>query len=149
MSQWETVAQGASFSEISSLVGEMELPKGTKMKVIMDLKLPLGWAFNFIAAEWILGPFVPDGMDLIDVYGEGSEGIVEMEADPAFLLVVLAFIKAHWLALVIAGFALALLVSFITIVVEVPAILQAPFWLLVGAALGITGLVLLARKAPT
>jgi len=149
MAQWETVAQGMSLSDLQSTIGEMELPKGTKMKVVMDLKAPVGWAFDFIAAEWLMKPFVPDGMDLVDVYGEGSQGIVEMEADPAWLLAVVAFIKAHWLALTIAGFALALIISFISISVKVPTILQAPFWLLAGAALGIVGLVILAKKTPT
>ena len=147
---WETVAQATSLSELQSLIGELELPKGTRMKVSMDLKLPLGWAFDFIGAEWLAQGFVPDGMDLVDVRKDSSSsGIVELEADPAWLLAVIAFIKAHWLALTIAGLAIWLVVSMITITVKMPAIVQAPFWLLAGAAIGVVGLIMISKKAPT
>lgn len=143
---WETVAEGTSISNLQSVVGEMELPKGTRMKVEMDLKVPVGGAFNFVAAEWLAKPFVPDGMELVDVSGSGSQGIVEMEADPAWLLAVLGFIKAHWLALTIAGFALWLIISLITISVKVPAFAQIPFWLIAGAGIALVGLTILARR---
>ncbi|GAJ23144.1 unnamed protein product, partial [marine sediment metagenome] len=50
---WQTVAEGASFAELRSLVGDMELPKGTRVKVVMDLKVPVGWAFDAPWAEWL------------------------------------------------------------------------------------------------
>lgn len=144
---WQTVAQARNISELQSLIGEMELPKGTRMKVIIDLKVPIGWAFDFIAAEWLAQGFVPDGMILVDVRKGGiSKGIVELEADPTWLLAVLAFIRAHWLALAIAGFTLWFIVSLITITIKMPAIVQAPFWLLAGAALGIVGLMMLNQN---
>ncbi len=129
---WQVAAQGVSFSELAQTIADMELPKGTKMKVVMDTSVP--WAFDMAGAELAFKPFVPDGMDLIDVYGEGGQGIVEMEADPAWLVATLVFIKAHWLAIAIAGFALALIVQFIRVMIEVPAWAQPPIWLLVGAA---------------
>jgi len=129
---WKVAAEGASFSELEQTIADMELPKGTRMRVIMDT--PVSWVFDMAGAELAFKPFVPDGMELIDVYGEGGQGIVEMEADPAWLVVTLAFIKAHWLAIIIAGFVLALIVQFIRVMIEVPAWAQPPIWLLVGAA---------------
>lgn len=146
---WITAAEGTSLWDLKATIADMELSKGTRMKVIMDLKVPVGWAFDFIAAEWLMKPFVPDGMELIDVYGEGNQGVVEMEADPVWLVAALAFIKAHWVALTIAGFILAALISFIYIMIKVPVIAQIPVALLVGVAAGIVGLTILASKAPT
>jgi len=146
---WITAAKGTSLSDLKATIADMDLHKGTQMQVIMDLKLPVGWAFDFIAAEWLMKPFVPDGMDLIDVYGEGSQGIVEMEADPITLAAALVFIKAHWLALSILGLALGYLILNITILIKVPAAAQIPVALLVGGALGIVGLIILTRRVPT
>jgi len=143
---WVTVAQGVNLFDLEATVEDLELPKGARMKVIMDLKMPIGWAFDMAGAEFLFQPFVPDGMELVDVYGEGSQGFVEMEADPAWLLVALAFIKAHWLAITIAGVSLALIISFITVAVKAPAILQIPTWLIVGAAIGIVGLTYMQER---
>lgn len=146
MAQWQVVAEGVSLPELTQVVGDMELPKGTKMKVVMDTWAP--WAFDMAGAELVFRPFVPSGMELVDVWGEDGQGIVEMEADPAWLVAVLAFIKAHWLAITLAGIALALLISFITVIVKVPAVAQIPIWLLVGAAAGIIGLALISARSP-
>ncbi|MBU2556128.1 MAG: hypothetical protein KKF98_16885 [Bacteroidetes bacterium] len=134
---WQTVAEGASLGELKSTVGELKLPKGSKVRVVMDTWE--AWAFDAPGAELVFRPFVPDGLNLVDVWGESGKGIVEMEADPAWLLAILAFIKAHWLAIIIAGFVLTVIVSFIRIMVEVVA---APTP--IPAALIIIGVVLLA-----
>lgn len=116
---WEVVAQGTSIFDLESTVGELELPHGSKIKVVLNLTLPLGWAFNLPGAELIFRPFIPDGTDLVDVYGEGSEGIVELEADPVWLLAFLLFLKAHWLAITIAGFVLATIIALIIVLVKI------------------------------
>lgn len=156
MAQWEKVAEGVGIFDLHSVVGEVELTKGTQMKVTMDLKVPVGGMFNWAVADWLAQRFVPDGMVFVDAYGEGSEGVIEMEADPAWLLAVVAFIEAHWVALTIAGFALWLIISLITIsvkvppVAQIPSVAQIPFWLLAGAAIGVVGIIVLGRrKAPT
>jgi len=146
MAQWQTVAQGTSIFDLESTIGQLELTKGTKVRVVMDTWAP--WAFDIAGAELVFKPFVPAGLDLIDVYGESGQGIVDMEADPAWLLAVVAFLKAHWLAITIAGFALYVIVSFITVMVKIPAAAQIPVWLLIGAAAGIVGLVVLSARAP-
>lgn len=114
---WKTVAEGRSIAELQQLVADMELTKGTKMKVIMDTPVP--WAFDIAGAEFAFQSLVPDGMMLKDVYGEAGKGIVELEADPAWLVAVLLFIKAHWLAIIITGFVLVAIISFIRVMVEV------------------------------
>lgn len=119
MAQWQVVAQGVSIWDLQSTVGEMELPKGSKMKVVMDLTLPVGGMFNWAVADWLGEKFVPDGMEFVDAYGSGSQGTIEMEADPAWLLAVLAFIKAHWLALAIAGVFLAAIIASIIVLVKI------------------------------
>lgn len=141
---WQTAAEGTSFWDLKQTIADMELPKGSKMKVVMDLKLPLGWAFDAAGAELAFKPFVPDGMKLIDVYGEGSKGIVEMEADPVWLVAALLFIEAHWVAIAIAGLVLASIILFITVLVlSVTTGIPIWVWLVGGGAL----LYLLLRKA--
>lgn len=146
MARWIKVAEGPSLGELSPIVADMNLTKGTKIRVVMDTWMP--WVFDVAGAELAFKPFVPDGLDLIDVYGEGGQGIVDMEADPAWLLASLAFIKLHWLAITIAGFVLWAIISFITVMVKVPAIAQIPVALLIGAAVGIVGLTILASRSP-
>ncbi|MBA7635589.1 hypothetical protein ES703_43193 [subsurface metagenome] len=126
MAEWKVVAEGTNIWDLESTVGELELPKGSKVKIVMDLKLPLGWAFDVAGAELIFKPFIPEGVSLVDVYGEGSQGIVEMEADPAWLLPVLAFMKAHWLAITIAGFLLTAIIASIIILVKIAVAPTAP-----------------------
>ena len=147
MAQWTTVAQGVSLFDLEQVVGDMELTKGVKIKAVIDLTLPIGWAFDAAGAELIFQPFIPDGVDLIDVYGEGSQGIVEMEADPIWLLPFLSFLKAHWLAIAIAGFVLTAIIAFITILVKFPIAAQVPVWLLIGAAAGIVLLAVAGTRA--
>ncbi len=146
MAEWQVVAQGTSLFDLESTIGQMELTKGTKIRVVMDTWAP--WAFDMGGAELIFKPFIPDGVDLIDVYGEGGQGIVEVEADPIWLVAMVAFIKAHWVAITIAGFILAAIISLITVMVKVPAVAAIPIMLIVGAALGVIGLTLLASRSP-
>lgn len=144
MSTWVKVAEGTSLYDLQATVADTQYPKGTKMKIVMSAP-GFEWLFDLAGAEHVFGLFTPDGWDLIDVYGENGQGIVDLEADPAWLLATLAFIKAHWLALTIVGFALALIVSLVVVFVKLPAIAAIPVTLLVGAALGVVGLILLTR----
>lgn len=147
MAEWEVVAEGTNIWDLESLVGDLELPKGSKLKVFIDLKLPLGSAFDVAGAEWLFQPFIPDGMDLIDVYGEGSQGIVEMEADPAWLIAVLAFMKAHWLAITIAGFLLTAIIASIIILAKIAVAPALPVAAIaIGGTLALIGILALTLK---
>jgi hypothetical protein len=148
--EWTEVARGTNIWDLESTIGEMHLPKGSHIKVVMDLKLPLGWAFDAAGAEQIFRPFVPDGTSVVDVYGEGSQGIVELDVDPAWLLAVLAFIKANWVAIMIAGFVLTAIIMSIIILVKIavaPALPVAAIAIIGALALG--GIVLAGRRRGT
>lgn len=147
MAQWVTVAEGTNLLDLTQTVADMELIKGTKIRAVIDLTLPLGWAFDVAGAELIFQPFMPEGVDLVDVYGEGSKGYVDMEADPVWLVAFLAFLKAHWLAITIAGLALTAIIAFITILVKFPVVAQVPIWLILGAVAGVALLVVVGTRA--
>lgn len=128
---WKTVAVGTSIADLKSSIADIELKKGDKIKVVMDTWT---WpAFDIFGAELLFKPFVPEGVDLIDVSGENGYGIVEMEADPIWFGALLGFIKAHWLAIAIGGAILAVSVAFIWIYIKISGIVGAAMpWLMVG-----------------
>ena len=142
---WTVAAKGTSFSDLSATIQDLELPKGTKMKVVIDLTVPVGGMFNWAVADWIAEKATPDGMIFVDAYGDGSQGIVEMKSDPAFLLAVLAFIKAHWVALVIAGFFLYLIIKLIQVLIEV-AVKFPDIWIPIAIGLALLGVYYLTKK---
>lgn len=142
---WQVVGEGASLSDLDAIVGDMELSKGTRVRVVMDLKVPIGWAFDVWGAELIFNPFVPDGMEMVDVYGEGSQGIIEMEADPVWLVAMLTFIRTHWIAITIAGFVLAAVILFIRVAVEVPTMIAFPFLIAAGVVAAVIGVTVVSR----
>jgi hypothetical protein len=145
-SEWTEAARGTNIWDLESTIGDMHLPKGSRIKVVMDLKLPLGWAFDAAGAELIFKPFTPDGTKVVDVYGEGSQGIVELEADPVWLLALLAFIEAHWIEILIAGFVLTAIIMSIIILVKVAVAPSLPVAAIaIIGALAIGG-IMLARR---
>ncbi len=119
MASWQQAAVGTSLWDLEATIADLNLQKGDRMRVEMDLKVPVGFLFDAAGAELLFKPVVPDGMDLVDVWGEGSKAYVELEADPVFLVAALAFIKAHWVGIVIAGFLLAALVASIIVFIKI------------------------------
>lgn len=147
MAQWITVAQGTNLSDLSATIADMNLPKGTEVKVVMDTWAP--WLFDVAGAELIFKPFIPNDVELVDVYGKKGQGIVDMEVDPPItFLAFLAFLKAHWLAITIAGLALMTIITFIIVMIRVPVIVQLPLTLILGIGLGIVGVMLLGKRKP-
>lgn len=147
MTEWQVVAEGTNIWDLESVVGELKLYKGSRLKVIMDLKLPLGWAFDVAGMELIFQPFVPEGMILVDVYGEGSQGIVEMEADPAWLLAALAFIKVHWIAITIAGLLLTAIIATIIVLAKIAVAPALPVAAIaIGGGLALIGILVALSK---
>lgn len=113
---WKLLAQSDSIETLGDdVIEDMELPKGTRVRVTMDFKLPVGYFFDLPGAEYIFRPMMPEGIDLIDVHSNGAWGaIVEGVVDPAGLLAALAFIKVHWLGIsivtILGTFALTALI---------------------------------------
>lgn len=148
--EWTEVARGTNIWDLKSTVGEMHLSKGSRIKVVMDLKLPLGWAFDAAGAEQIFKPFAPDGTSVVDVYGEGSQGIVELEADPVWLVALLAFIEAHWVEILIAGFVLTAIIMSIIVLVKIAVAPSLPVAAIaIIGALTLGGIMLVRRKRET
>ncbi len=148
MAGYQVVAQGNSLNNLTALVEDMELTKGAKVRVTLELSVPYGWIFNIAGAEAAFQPYIPSGMDLIDVSGEGSQAYIDMEADPAFLLPLLTSLS-FWIGIAIAGIAIGLIISYITVSVKSPvaaAIASIPMWLIIGAAAGAVGLIWIASK---
>ena len=99
---WQTVAEG-TWDDIKTYVENRELQKGERMRVIMTLNMPVGHAFDLAGMEHVFSPMMPIGMDLVDVWGEGSRtAVVEMEADPAWLIPAVAFVAANWKVIAIS-----------------------------------------------
>jgi len=120
---WVTVAEGTTFEMLGQArPAEVELPKGTPIRVVMELSQPAAFAFNTPGAEAIFRPVMPDGMELVDVHSEGwSTVIIEMRADPAFLVPLVAFVAAHWVGLSLAAIGLMVALGFLIAVVKVEA----------------------------
>lgn len=147
---WKTIAQGGSLDQLAATVGNFELKKGTKIRFEMNLNMPVAFLFDVAGAEHL---FHIDGVDINDVYGEGwSKAVIEAESDPVWLLALIAFIRAHWVALVIGGFILAALVSFIWVSADIaeiiPPLVDWTMWVVIGLAV-VLGYQLLRKKAPT
>lgn len=144
---WIEVARSSNIWDLQSVIGDIELPKGTRMKITMET--PVSWAFNVAGAELAFSPFIPDGMDMIDVYEENGQGIVELEADPAFLVPVLAFIAANWQGILIAGLLLATAVIMIVVTIKTSsAIFEIPnmVWII---GVGVLAYILLKPRLST
>ena len=135
---WEVWAQGTGLQDLAAVISDRPLPKGSRARVVLDLTLPVAYAFDLAGAELVFRPFIPDGMDLVDVWGEGARrGIVEMESDPAWLLAILLFLKAHWLAITIGGLLLTTIIGSITLLVWLAGKAAGPAGLGFGLMLGL------------
>ena len=147
---WQTVAVG-SFDELRLMAANQELQKGTRVRVEMELSVPVGWAFDLAGVEKLFP--MPEGMDMVDVWGEGSrKAVVELEADPAWLVPMVLFLGANWKAVVIAtavgAFVLLAIVSLIKILVQVVKAPGAAFSLLLVGGIAAIGLGLLLATDP-
>jgi hypothetical protein len=118
---YRVVAQGTNIWDLQRTVSNMNLTKGTRIKVEMETNNDwIARAFDAYGAELLFSPFVPDGCALIDVHSDGTKGVVELEADPVILDDLLVFIAAHWLGILILGITLAVIVAAIIVAIEVP-----------------------------
>ena len=146
MAGWTKVAEGAHFWDIKTLVEDMDLPKGTRIRIIMDTP-GFDWLFDVAGAELAFMPVIPEEAELVDVWGENGQGIVEMEVDPPLALsTVIGIALPLWAWLLIAGVILASIVLFITVMIKVPAAVAFPAGLLIGAAVAVVGLAYLGSR---
>ena len=163
MAKWKEVSRSTNILGIRSTIGDLELRPGDKMRIIMELKVPMGWLFDVGGIELIMQPFVPDGMNLVDVYGEGSEAYVDMEV-PSInndfriagsvgflgigLVAALAFLKVHWVALAILGVAITTILAVIIILIKIAIAPALPIATMAIAGAVVLGIIVLNQYAP-
>jgi len=103
MAEWINLAEGTSFSSLDQLVKDQKLPTGTPVLVKMNVGA-LASAFDLWGAEAAFSPFIPAGMVLQDVYGEGSYGYVRMRAGSSTgISDMLSYIVRFWGDVIISG----------------------------------------------
>lgn len=128
---WITAAEGKSLSDLKQLISDRELRKGQKIRWVMTFNIPgIAKAFDLWDAETDWRNVVPPGLIVKDVHEEGGKGIVDMEADPAWLAPVIAFVIRNWVTILVAGFLLYLVLTSIKMLIEVAHALGLPLPLL-------------------
>lgn len=136
---WRVVAEGRNFADLRARVANMEFGKGTRLRMVMEGPPGFGPACD-ITPNWLVP--APEGTEVIDVWGEGAgTGIIELEADPVWLVAVLTFVKVHWVALLIGGavgFVLGMVLTKLELLANIPgAIVGAGIIVLVLVALAV------------
>lgn len=98
---YRTIAEGKTLDTLRALVRDKELPTGTKVRVEMKLRLPVAHVFDLAGAEYLFKLAMPEGLILKDVYSPDNkyQVVIEAEANSPTILAIIAFIKAHWLAI--------------------------------------------------
>jgi len=154
-SEFWTVAEASSFEELEGIMPDLEIPKGGRVRITMELTQPVAPAFDLVGAEQLFGGLMPEGLALIDVHGEGwTTVVIEGESDPVRLAAIAAFLVQHWLGLSLAAIGIAATLGFLLLAVKVDinkVIEAAPSvtkWLAIGAvgAAGIGLLAVLSKK---
>ena len=158
MTAWQTVAEGLSFDDLETLIKDQVLPPGSKIKIEMDTNFPSYFDAPWAEAQFKQSGFIPSGTTLMDVWGVGAiwpwskgkayaelivnEDAVSAQASrisiaPVILFGVLATIAKWGLIILVAGFVIAALVSFIRISVKVTkTVEEAAPWLIWAVLIG-------------
>jgi len=158
---WIQIGAGNNIGSLKQTVGDMNLPPGTKIRAVMDTKFPsyfdgptAAWSFSGqippsceLLDVWGEGPIWPwaSGQAVVEMeVKEGRSGLSErptsqfVSAQPisgsitfAVVGTVIGFIAAHWLAILIAGIVITLLISFIRVMVKIVGVVEgAAPWLI-------------------
>lgn len=125
--EWVTIAEGTSLSNLKQLVADRELKKGVPVRFEITLNLPVAHAFDMAGAEHIFRPMMPAGLDLKDVYSPDDkyQVVIEAESDPVWIVAIVAFVKAHWLAISLITIGIALALGFLVASIKVKAPIEA------------------------
>lgn len=119
MSGYKEVATVTSIPDLKNVITNYHLQSGDRLRLKMDVISPFGYLFNLTGAELAFNPLMPDHINLIDVWGEGDSGYIEMEATSPWLGPVLAFMGEHWMGVVVAGVVIALIIVAISISIKI------------------------------
>ncbi len=156
-SKYWTVAEAGSFEELEGIMPDLEVPKGGRIRITMELNQPVAPAFDLAGAEWLFREVMPEGLALIDVHGEGlTTVVIEGESDPVRLAAIGAFLVAHWLGLSLTAIGIAAALGFLLLAIKVDVnkvVEAAPSvtkWLAIGAigaaAIGLLAVVSKKRR---
>jgi len=154
-SEFWTVAEASSFEGLEGIMPDLGVPKGGRVRITMELNQPVAPAFDLAGAEWLFRDVMPEGLDLIDIHGEGlTTVVIEGESDPVRLAAIAAFLVQHWLGLSLVAIGIAAALGFLLLAIKVDinkAIGAAPSitkWLAIGlvGAAGIGLLAVLSKK---
>jgi len=136
MSDYQKVATVTSLASLKNVITDYHLQAGDRVHLKIDVISPMGYVFNVAGAENVFRPLMPDHMTLIDVWGEGDSGYVEMQATSPPLAAVLTFIGNNWLNIILAGVALSAIIVLITVTLKtVAGVASLPNLVVAGAAL--------------
>lgn len=150
------VASAPTFEELKKIMPNYVIPHGGKIRFEFQLNMPVAYLFDLAGAEHIFRSSMPPGLDLIDVWGEGSSTVViEAESDPVALAVVGTYLLAHWLKLSLIAIGLTVAFGFLftsvailaTAVTAPEVIPKTTMWLALGAAsIAVIGLIAFKGK---
>lgn len=163
--RWVIIGRGNEIADLRRVGRDRELPINTPIEVHMRPRWGVpARIFDLPGIEHLFA--VPEGMVLHDVFEEGGIGIATMEvvgpvrptqvagmgaAGAIVVSALIAFLKAHWIKILIGGFILGLILSSIIVwaFIAVPALEAVAPWLWVGAIGAVAvGAYLLVRKEP-
>ena len=136
MPKWTVVAEGATIDGLQATVPNFDLPSGTPVKFTMSLNMPVAFLFDAAGVDSLFS--LPEGLNMVDVHGEGwSTVVVDAKANSPTLAAVLAWVAAHWVAILIGGFILWALVSLIKMTAYIAEMIPVDWlkWAVLGAAL--------------
>lgn len=148
---WIKIAEGVSLSELSQVIADRELKKGTPVRFEMTLNLPLAHAFDLAGAEQLFGTIMPEGLIVQDVYSPDNtyQVVIDAEADPVHVAAIVAWVKAHWVlcSLIAIGltFTLGFIVGSITVTVFIKP--EEFKWWIIAAAAALVLVVYFVTKA--
>lgn len=145
-----TVAEASSFEELKEIMPRLQVPKGGRVRFVMELNFPVAPAFDLPGAEIIFRQIMPPGLTLLDVWGEGwRTAVIEFEVDPAWLPAVASFLARNWLHLSLAAIGIVTALGFLvlSIRVDVTKVLEALPWVAIGlVSLAVIGLTVVFAK---
>lgn len=137
------IAEANSLLELKRILPNLVIPKGERVRFVFDLNVPVAPAFDLAGAENSFRSLMPEGLSLIDVWGEGwYTAIIEAESDPITLAAIGAFLLKHWKLLsllaigitTVLGFLFLSISIFVTAVTAPEIISRTAMW--VGIGLG-------------
>lgn len=139
---WRTVAQGTTLETLEATVADREFGKGVPVRLRFTLNQPLAHLFDMAGAEQACVSLIPEGLTIKDVYSPDNtyEVIIDCESDPVWLVALVAFVKAHWLALVLTAIGLTVALGLLIIAIKI----QSPEEALAEAKWIVWALVILA-----